>query len=357
MDAALPGGGPPVAGLSSHHPPFGGDPIQTVLVIQSAEAGAVYLNGRMAGETDAEHPLCLPVSPFGALILEMRPFAPALMPLSLRLPLSRGAPILTAPDPRMSIALWPGGVIEIELIPERVPSPARFLIQSGGVRFFMKEGPQPLLRCESAASVREYPLPEGANAPELTPLPNSLLMTGQRGGGDQYALVLAPDASSLLLSVTGKNISLLEGSAALRLMHPFGDTVGHASLETWAASPAGWQLSSSEPMWEHGAPIHPASPEATAVAAVEAAQLGLLHEAEAYFSPTCPHAEILARVQEYDGCTPLRCALPGGESAVGLMKLRDGVLHIIPAKYAVQPGGRLGGYLLTKLEITEKPQT
>jgi len=311
----------------------------------------------MAGETDEKHPLCLPVSPFGALILEMRPFDPGLLPLTLRLPLSRGAPILSAPDPRMSIALWPGGVIEIELIPLRMPAPARFLLQSGGVRFFIQEGAQPVLRCETAASVYTHSLPEGANAPALTPLPDSLLLTGERSCGDQYALVLAPDASSLLLSVTGKNIELLEGGAALRLMHAFGDTAGHASLETWAAFPSGWQLSSSEPMWEHGAPVRPPTPEATAIAAIEAAQLGLAREAAAFFSPTCPYAELLARLQEYDGCTPLRYPLPSGESAVGLMKLRDSVLHIIPAKYTSQPGGPYGAHLLTGLEITEKPQT
>jgi len=37
------------------------------------------------------------------------------------------------------------------------------------------------------------------------------------------------------------------------------------------------------------------------------------------------------------------------------MKLKDNVLHIVPARYAAQPGG--GAYLLTRLEIDENSQT
>ena len=307
----------------------------------------------MAGEADAEHPLSLPVSPFGALIIELRPFDAGILPLTLRIPLSRGAPVLSAPDPRMSAALWPDGVLEIELLPERLPLPLRFIAQTDGARLFFQNGSPPSLRCESAAFVREYPLPEDALAPSLSPAANSLLLTGERSCGDQYALVLSPDASSLLLSVTGKSIASLCGGAALRLMHSFGDSVGHAVLETWGPSPSGWQLTSSEPMWEQGAPARPRTPEATAVAAVEAAQLSLMQEAAAYFAPTVPHADVLRRAAEFDGCVPLRHALPSGEAAVGLLRLKDHFLHIVPALYSAQPGGQYGGYLLTRLEINE----
>lgn len=309
----------------------------------------------MAGEADAEHPLTLPVSPFGALIIELHPFEAGLLPLCLRIPLSRGMPLLAGPDPRVQIALWPGGVIEIELIPERLPAPDRFLAQAGDCRFHYRSGPVPSLHCTSTASERDFPLPAGAHPPALSALPGALLFTGDIAGGDQYALLLPPDASALLLSVTGRNITLCDGGAAIRLMHSFSDSVGHAALETWAAAPSGWTLASSEPMWEHGGPLRPAAPEATALAAIEAAQLGLAQEAASYFAPACPCSGILARAALFDGCTPLRYALPSGEAAVGLMKLEDNILRITPARYAAQAGG--GGYLLTQLEIPENAQT
>lgn len=332
---------------------IGGDCIQTILVVQSAAAGAIYINGRMAGEVDAERPLTLPVSPFGALILELRPFPAGYLPLALRIPLSHGAPLIHQADPRFFAALWPGGVLEIELIPERLPatSQPRFLSQLGDMRLFLSEGASPSVRCEFSSAAYVHPLPELALPPAASAIPGGIFLVGDRTCDDQYALILSPDASTVLLSVTGKNISLLDGGAALRLLHPLGDTVGHAALETWAVTPQGWQLAASEPMWERGAPVRPETPEAAAIAAVESAQLGLSSEAAAYFAPAVSCADILAQAASYDGCVPLRYPLPGGESAVGLMQLRGNVLHIVPARYAARPGGLNGAYQLTKLEI------
>ena len=327
--------------------------MQTVLVIQSSVAGAVYLGGRLAGEVDDRHPLTLPVSPFGALILELRPFTAGYLPLALRIPLSHGVPLISAPDSRFCAALWPGDVVELELIPEPLPlsAPPRFLCQIGDVRFSCLQARTPSLRCESSAAVFTHSLPDGALPPSVSPLPAGFLLTGGLPEGDQYALVLSPDASSVLLSVSGRNLSLLDGGAALRILRPSGDTVGHAALETWAASPAGWQLTASEPMWLTGGPAWPQTPEAAAIAAVEAAQLGLANEAAAYFSPLCPCADVLARAAAFDGCVPLRYPLPDGESAIGLMRLRDHLLRIVPARYSAAPGGTHGPWQLTKLEI------
>lgn len=325
-------------------------------MLQTATAGAVCLNGRMAGEVDAQHPLPLPVSPFGTLTIELRPYEPGVLPLSLRLPLTHGMPAPDHPDPRMSIALWPGGILEIELLPEHLPAPARFIAQTDSLRFFYQDGSPPHLLCDGAKLSHKYPLPHSALPPSLTPLPGALLLTGECGDGDSYALLLAPDAASLLLSVTGRNITPLDGGAALRLIRPAGDSVGHASLETWACAPSGWRLAASEPVWAQGAPVRPTTPEATAIAAVEAAQLGRMQEAAAYFAPETPHADPLERAAGFDGCVPLRYPLPGGLPAVGLMRLKDHFLQIVPAVYAHRPGGLNGGFLLTQLEIHENAQ-
>ena len=79
--------------------------MQTVLVVTSAVAGAVYAQGRLAGEVDAERPLCFPIAPFGALILEMRPFGAGYLPLSVRMTMSGGLPMPPeAPDSRLCAA-------------------------------------------------------------------------------------------------------------------------------------------------------------------------------------------------------------------------------------------------------------
>lgn len=327
--------------------------MQTVLVVQSSVAGAVYLNGRMAGEADEMHPLSLPVSPFGALLIELRPFLPGYLPLSVRLPLSHGAPLIASPDARLCAALWPGGVVELELLPEavsRCDMTPRLIGQAGGVRASYLDAPA--LRIETASAAYVHPLPEGALVPSMTPIPSGLLFSGETASG-QYALVLSPDGMQTLLSLSGKGLTLLEGGSALRLLHSYGDSAGHAALETWAHSPQGWQLTASEPMWEHGAPIWPQTPEATAVAAVEAAQLGLTAEAEGYFSPLFPCSDAIRRAQAFDGCVPLRYPLPGGEAAVGLMQLKENVLHIVPAVYSAAPGGARGAFQLTRLEIPD----
>jgi hypothetical protein len=126
--------------------------MQTVLVIQSAAAGVIYLNGRMLGEVDAEHTITIPVCPTGALILEMHPFGRGLLPLTLRFTLSHGVPILPEEhDGRYAAALWEIGVLEIELIPQKIPDScaARTLFEHGGIRFSFREGEPPQLLCET----------------------------------------------------------------------------------------------------------------------------------------------------------------------------------------------------------------
>ncbi len=325
--------------------------MQTVLVIRSGAAGMVYLNGRMAGETDPDHPVTLPVSPFGAHLIELRPFDAGLLPLALRLPLSRGVPLLPAPDSRLCAALWPGGIVELELIPERLPSssPPRLLARLGEVQFSYEQSVPPRVRCETPHAAHVHSLPESAQPPAVTPLANGFLLTGGCESG-QYALVLSPAADSARLMLEGRNITLMEGGA-IRLMRPLGDLLGRAALETWAETPAGWQLTVSEPMWLTGGPKWPSSPEETAIAAIESAQLGHEADAASFLAPLAACPEALSQAAQYDGCTPLKYPLPGGETAVGLMKLENGLLRIVPAVYTAVPGGARGGWQLTGLQI------
>ncbi len=329
--------------------------MQTILVLQSASAGVVYLNGRMLGEIDSEHTLSLPVCPTGALILEMHPFGRNLLPIALRLTLSHGVPILSAEnDDRYAAALWGSGVLEIELIPQRLPSAdaAQPLFEHSGIRFSLQNGDAPQILCETPAGRFVHPLPHGAQTPALTPLADALLFSG-KAVDEEYALLLSRDAAQTLLSLSGRGITLSEGGTSLRILRSAGDSLGHGQLETWKPTAQGWAVCQSEPMWYDGTPHYPQTPEATAVAAVEAAQLGLMNEAQSYFAPMCCRTEALERAGEYDGCVPLRYPLPGGEAAVGLMKMDGSLLRITPIRYKVTCGGAHGAWQLTELELSE----
>lgn len=329
--------------------------MQTVLLITCREEGAVYLGGRLAGEAGAERLLTLPVPPTGPLILEYRPYGAGLLPLTMRLTLSGGKPLLTedAADGRCWAAVWPGGVIELELMPERAAQPVfRPVGGTEGVKVSFAHDPAPCVRCETGVSAYIHSLPEGAESPACTPLPAGILLSGGLTGGGQYASVLAPDASRIALRLIGRSLTLQDGGNALRMLCPAGDTVGHAYLETWAASENGWTRVSAEPMWEKGAPVRPDTPEKTALAAIEAAQMGLMQEAAGYFAPACPCREALERAAGYDGCVSLRYPLPDGSSAVGLMRMEGGVLRVLPARYTVS-GGEGSAWQLTGLTIDD----
>lgn len=314
--------------------------MQTVLLIRSASAGAVYANGRLVGDIDPDRSVSLPVSPFGPVIVEFRPFQPGLLPLTLRIPFSQGVPLVGESDQRYCAALWPDGLVEIELLPEpsALSVPPRLIAQSGETRLFMTGFS---ILAESPAGSFLHPLPDGASTPTVTPLPTGLLLSGSLPDASQYALILSPDGAACPLALTGQSLSLLEGGA-LRIIRSMDDTVGHAALETWASTPQGWQRVSSEPMWASGSPSWPSTPESTAIAAVEAAQLGHSSEAAAYFSPAFPCADLLRTVAACDGCTPLRAPLLSGESAIGLMKMEQGLLRIHPLVYRASPGGSHG---------------
>lgn len=330
--------------------------MQTVLVVASPTAGVVYLGGRFAGEVDAGRPLTTPVSPFGPLFLELRPFGSGYLPLTLRLTLSQGRLTLPEdePDGRYFAAVWPGGTIELELMPERPEQPVfRPISEVAGVRISCAMGRKSCVRCEREGETYIHPLPEGANAPVCTPLPDGILLSGTLSDGNEYALILAPDASVVRLWLNGRDLTLPDGGHAVRMFCPAGDTVGHAWLETWSPSGVEWRRVSAEPMWEKGAPVRPETPEATALAALEAAQLGLMQEAASYFAPAASCMDALEQAARFDGCAPLRHPLPDGCPAVGLTRMEKGVLHIAPVRYAASPGGVHGFWQLTKLAVDD----
>ena len=325
--------------------------MQSVLMIRAHTGGLVYLNGRMAGEAGREHPLTLPVSPNGTILLELRPFQMGYLPFTVRFSLTSGKPRLPHPDPRVYAACWPDALIELELRPERIPAPAQILFREGGICFSYMDACPPVLRCDTDSASFFHPLPDGALPPVLRPFPSARLLTGTLRSSDQYALILSDDAAHLLCTLVGRNISVLPDNASVRFIRPLGDTAGHAFLETWSNTADGWACTWSEPMWADGMPTRPQTPVDTALAAVEAAQLHLAGEAMSYCSARWGASDIFSLLAEYDGCTRLRVPLSDGSDAVGVTKLEDGILRVLPVRYTASRGGTYGAWQLESLEV------
>ena len=93
-----------------------------VLYISPDTAGLIYINGRLAGECDAQSPLSIPVAPQGAVYIEYHPLCAGVLGAARRLNLSGGyvSPLSEPPD-GMYIVAWPGSVIDVQISPERVP--------------------------------------------------------------------------------------------------------------------------------------------------------------------------------------------------------------------------------------------
>ena len=79
-----------------------------VLYISPDTAGLIYINGRLAGECDAQSPLSIPVAPQGAVHIEYHPLCAGVLGAARRLNLSGGyvSPLSEPPD-GMYIVAWP----------------------------------------------------------------------------------------------------------------------------------------------------------------------------------------------------------------------------------------------------------
>ncbi|MEF9895988.1 MAG: hypothetical protein RR843_09465, partial [Clostridia bacterium] len=71
---------------------------------------------------------------------------------------------------------------------------------------------------------------------------------------------------------------------AVRTFELLNDTVGHAQLSIWREQDGAWACVHREILWAQGAPAWPDTPDKTAMAALEAALLGLNDEAAGYLT-------------------------------------------------------------------------
>lgn len=99
--------------------------MQPMLILSAGAPGLAYVNGRVLGALEAGEILSLPVSPRGAVYLELHPTVRGYLPFCGRLTLSSGRVLPESVGEGMRALLWPCGVAEIELAPERVSGPEK----------------------------------------------------------------------------------------------------------------------------------------------------------------------------------------------------------------------------------------
>lgn len=325
----------------------GAGDVQPVLIVTSEVPGALYLNGRYAGEVGSEAETALPIAPRGPILIEHRPLVAGYLPMARRLTLSGGRPIALTDAAGVEAVAWPGGAIELLLTPEPGNSRAREIYDENGLLIERIGG---ALAATKAGTRRVYPLPDGARDPEIVRLPGALGLRGECGAG-AYLIALGDDGTEPILSVFGREASFSPSGEA-RALEDMDDLVGHARLTRWELADGQFTPVAVENFWTRGAPEWPTTPEGAALAALQAARLGLMDEARSYLAPGAT-ADALDAAAASGGALPLKYPLADGRPAVGLIDLTGDWLAIIrPVYYHASPlGGPQGVWRLDRLAL------
>ncbi len=321
--------------------------MQPILIVSSDVPGALYLNGRFAGELTPEAETALPVASRGPLYLEHHPLTAGYTPLTRRVTLSGGVPIAVSDPLGVEVAAWPGGALEVLLSPEPIFSKPQPVFDENGLVIERMGGR--LMVTRDGVS-RRIPLPGGAREPEIGRLPGALCLTGTCDDG-MYLVALGDDVEIPLLHIVGREVSVTPDGEA-RALEDMNDVTGHARLTRWTLSDGQFQQSSAEHFWTRGAPEWPRTPEEAALAALQAARLGLHDEARGYLAPGAS-VNALEAAEAAGGALPLKYPLPDGRPAVGLLTVTgDWLASIRPVFYHASPlGGPQGVWRLDRLEL------
>ena len=324
--------------------------MQPVLILTADTPGMICLNGRMAGEVDKGRAPVLPVTAYGAGIVEHRPFGADFMPLCARLTLSAGEPVPASIEGQAGVeaVCWPGGVAELLLRPRRRGWVGEARLEAG-LELRLEGG---ALFCRSATGCALCEAPMGAQLPQAVRLPGVVVLTGACADG-QYAVVLDEACRRVLFSDHGREAAL-QPDGTLRLVRALDEMPGRAQAETWLPGEAMDAPLAIEPAWLDGAPRTPRTPQELALCAVRYAQLGEMEAAMRCFAPAAPCREALLAAAAYDGALPLKYAPPDGRPAVGLVEtLCANMIRVRPAAYRCAPGGAYG-WQLEELEVAPR---
>ncbi|MEG0986306.1 MAG: hypothetical protein RSD95_10205 [Clostridia bacterium] len=144
---------------------------------------------------------------------------------------------------------------------------------------------------------------------------------------------------------------------AVRTFELLNDTVGHAQLSIWREQDGAWTCVHREILWAQGAPAWPDTPDKTAMAALEAALLGLNDEAAGYLTGSVKAQDALWQAaRDAKGCVPMKFGALG-RSAVGVVRVLGAQLARVDALYyrAIATGGAQGTWRLDDISMESSP--
>ena len=320
--------------------------MQTIAVFTAPIGGMLTINGRFAGEADPESPLILPVTPNGVLYTIFHPFSRKYRPCAHKLRTVSGRFDPDCAGDMCHMLCWPGGICEFSLEPPAAyPPESEFGVLDGRATAILR-GEASMLRVGGSSLA----LPAGAQLPESHVLINGAdIYTGSLAAG-RYAAAFRAEDLTPLTSVTADAIEFTE-NGLIRTLTALHDVVGHSLMELWQPSRDGLENTGGEYLWSDGAPAWPESAENTAIAAIEAAMLGLDGEAGGYLAPRLQAESPLSAYVGCDAVLPMKYAPPTHEPAIALVrKLSPRTAEATPLYYhAVPEGGTQGKWLIDSL--------
>ena len=337
----------------------------SMLIVQCAQPGLLYVNGWFCGELT--EPLPLPVRPDGRVYLEFRPLTGEVFPLAVALEFCEGVlseGMVSRPLPASVYAVqWPDRVMELELRPMPLPkadAPREPLssLTLGKTRLFHQR-----LGDEEAICTRNRPLfavPCGTRGLRALPLPaGGALLLGERpGGASAWLLDTAdPERPALADQVHAQQIALEDKAGGLRALSCANDAVGHAHLTVYRPQEGRLAPQSREHAWMPGAPHWPQSGPETLRAYLDALRVDNRQEAAAYLLPAAAERLAAEPLPAFHAVValprPLSASLPDHPLALGLLEARGinlGVVHAVCAR-AVPAEHAQGRFLLESIVI------
>ncbi|MBR3928333.1 MAG: hypothetical protein IKJ65_04940 [Clostridia bacterium] len=316
-----------------------------MIMLTSRNEGLIYLNGVYQGEIRKDAPLMRPVSPFGAVNLEFKPFLPMALSTIVKIVFSNGKPVRESirPDSGMSVVSWPFGITEIALSANLIHSSAPYVKTLAGAGRMFKYIKTPAfcyLETEFQGRISAHGLPKDAQEPVFAEGEGVLYVSGTTEEGLRYALVLTQTGEHLLLNVTGKEITFLPGGK-IRVIQALGDLAGHETEEIFAQKEAHFEKESAQMKKNPTGEFRSVTPVECAVCAAEAVIFGMDEEFEGYLSPAF-HMDEKTReiISRASGACPLRFTPPDGRSAIAVL-------------YDIAPGLREGAPVYYKGEMID----
>lgn len=294
-------------------------------MITSSQQGLIYANGIYLGEIRPDAPVFRPISPYGALCIEMRPFAPMTLSCACRITMSAGKPVSQSLENEgdARVVAWPFGITEIKLSPRRIHTCApviKTLTGTSRVNRYIQCTAFSCLETEFMGRVSVHPLPDSALEPVLAEGEGVLYVSGSLRTGGRYALCLTQSGENILLSVTGNEIRFLPGGKIL-VIKSANDLACHEIHALYAPVDSGYQEESVCVYPNPSGKFQAVTPAECALCALECMLLHLSDELSEYLCETfSPSPALTTLTSEASGASRLRFTPPDGRNAVAAIK-------------------------------------